>query len=333
MRSPWSRRTRAIILGASVAVLAAGGFGTWMWARSTSSESACSVLRRDARIQEVLGTSYRSGISCGDLGRALEEAARGDKPGIHSEKEAQAMRDTLGAVGDALVSSKGRGIDRSLRVPLAALLADYVADTHEILKELDADYITHLSDKDPWEDASGVHMTVPNTVLLRVMRAVSGSPSAYAILRSAEGEYSARVMVKIPRAAKGFTLYAPTVGNALALGALDGIAADVAPRLSGQAAIEWDKGVVRGLISMAPAVIPAYTSDPAAYISATWTKGLSSASKVESDTFRSQSVNYLTIWSRGRADGFKSPGKLATDCLNAQFRKYREAVKSLEEDS
>lgn len=329
MASASSRRTRGLVLGGGIVVLAAAGVGVWSWTRASDNGTVCSTLRGDSRIQGVLGASYRSDMPCGDLGRALREAATGDRPGAHSKQQARAVRTTLEAVGDALGKSGEKDVDDSLRMPLAELMADYVPDTHEILKELDADYVTHLSDGEPWEDRSGVHMTVPNDVLLRVMRSVSASPSAYAVLRNAEGQYAAHTMARIPRTAKGFDLSTPVVGNALAFGALDGIASDVTARLSGQEAAKWNRAVVGALGSAAPEKIPDFKADPADYISATWAKGLNDTTRTDSAAFRSQGAEYLSIWAQGRADGFKPPSKLTEDCLNGQSRKSEEATRSL----
>ncbi|MEU7558828.1 hypothetical protein [Streptomyces eurythermus] len=331
MASASSRRTRGLVVGGGIVVLAAAGVGVWNWAGASDSGTVCSALRGDSRIKDVLGASYRGDMSCGDLGRAFREAAAGDRPGTHSKEQAQAMRITLEAVGDALGKSGKRDVDDSLRMPLAELMADYVPDTHEILKELDADYVTHLSDGEPWEDRSGVHMTVPNEALLRVMRSVSASPSAYAVLRNAEGQYAAHTMARIPGTAKGFDLSTPVVGNALAFGALDGIASDVTARLSGQEAENWNKAVVGALSAAAPAKIPDFKADPAGYVSATWAKGLNGTTKTESDAFRSQGAEYLSIWAHGRADGFKAPGKLTEDCRNGQSRKSEEATAALKD--
>ncbi|MDN3258378.1 hypothetical protein QWJ26_00835 [Streptomyces sp. CSDS2] len=239
------------------------------------------------------------------------------------------MRITLEAVGDALGKSGKKDVDDSLRMPLAELMADYVPDTHEILKELDADYVTHLSDGEPWEDRSGVHVTVPNEVLLRVMRSVSASPSAYAVLRNAEGQYAAHSLARIPRTAKGFDLSTPVVGNALAFGALDGVASDATARLSAQEAGKWNKAVVGALGAAAPAKVPDFRAEPAGYVSATWAKGLNGTTRTDSDILRSQGADYLSIWAQGRADGFKPPSRLTEDCLNGQSRKSEEAAKSL----
>ncbi|GGR52947.1 hypothetical protein GCM10010236_00680 [Streptomyces eurythermus] len=56
---------------------------------------------------------------------------------------------------------------------------------------------------------------------------------------------------------------------------------------------------------------------------------LNGTTKTDSDAFRSQGAEYLSIWAHGRADGFKAPGKLTEDCRNGQSRKSEEAAKSL----
>ncbi|WP_406109113.1 hypothetical protein OG698_40510 [Streptomyces sp. NBC_01003] len=330
MASPSSRRIRAAVLATSIVVVAAGGVGIWKWTRPDGSDAVtCSALLNDTRIHNALGSAYRKNLSCHGLGEALREAGTGDKPGIHSKVQAQAMRNTLQATSDALTKSKQKSIAGPLRLPLAALITDYAPDTYEILKELDADYLTHASDDEPWEDNSGVHMTVAHEDLVRVVRAISDSPTAYAKVRSAEGRYAAHTLAAIPGTAKGFSLSLPPTGNALVLGALDGVAADVTNGLSKRESARWNKDMVDSLVSSTTANIPDYKSNPAEYINNTWAKGLSTTSTNSSKVFHEQGLHYMNIWAKERGESSKPSARQSEDCLDSQFRKYQETVEFL----
>ncbi|MFE3638884.1 hypothetical protein [Streptomyces sp. NPDC059168] len=316
--------------------MAAGGAGAWWWTRSdeASGPVSCSTLLADARIQDALGSSFRTSMSCSELGEAMKKAAVGDEAGVHTETQAQAMRDILQSTDDALTTSGQKSIESSLRLPLAQLIADYTPDTYEIFKALDADYVKHASDDKPWSDSSGVHMAVWDDTLIRVTRAVADNPDAYAYVRDAQTRHAARVLIDIPRSADGVTLATPAAGNASALGALDAVAQDVTKDASSQAATEWTKDVVTALKRSAPAPVPHYGADPVGYIRGTWAAQLSpAAAGVVPKDFTEQGVQLLDLWAKGRADGFKPSENLRKDCRNSQSERYGDTLDTLKKAS
>jgi hypothetical protein len=328
MASLSSRRARTAVLALGAAVLAAGVIGTWALAEHDDGGNGCATLLKDARIRSALGSSYKSELTCDALGREMKARALGDKPGVHSMKQAQAMRDILSAANDAIDKRGYQALDRSLSMPLAQLLADYVPDTHEILKNLDADYVKHVFEKEPWEDESGVHMAVSHDDLVRVMRAVSATPSAYATIRTVEGRHAAAELAGIPAGATGYDLSAPAAGDSLALGALDGIATSVVSSLSKGDAEGWESRVKNSLSSTAPREIPVYRDDPVGYVADSWNKVLKNSSEGLLLTLREQNIDYLHIWAKGRG-GFKLPADLVSDCQDSADRKYSETVELL----
>lgn len=321
-----SRRTRAALLMASAAVLISGGIGTWTWTRSSSdSASTCATLLADSRVQTALGSSNVRDLTCAELGEKLKDAAMGSAQGVHSMKQAQAMRDILAATDDAL-KENGYSVDHSLRLPLAELLADYVSDTHEILRRLDSDYVIHLSDKEPWQDKDGVHMTVAYDSLVRVVRAVSESPAGYAKIRTAEGRYAAENLVSIPEDATGFSLSVPACGNGLALGPLDAVAADITTELPGEDAQKWEKEVLDSITAPFSSDVPSYKSDPVGHVTGTWAKQAEDGQDKFLTVLDTQAVDYIRIWAKNRAEGSPSSENLAKECQADADRSRSEAA-------
>jgi hypothetical protein len=317
------------LLLVSTTVLIAGGAGTWAWIHSDNSASTCATLLEDSRIQDALGSSPDRDLTCTELSMRLKEAAIGSPKGVHSMEQAQAMRDILSATDDA-AKENGHSVDPSLRMPLAELLANYVSDTHEILKQLDSDYVVHVSDKEPWQDKDGVHMTVAHESLIRVMKAVSEDPSAYAKIREAEGRYSAENLISIPAHAKGASLSVPACGNALALGSLDGIAADITNKLSDEEAARWEQKVTTSIASSFPSDVPSYKSDPVNYVTGTWAKQIKESEKDFSTSFGTQAVDYIRIWAKNRAEGSSLSQNLAQECQADADRSRSETTDFLE---
>ncbi|WP_225835957.1 hypothetical protein [Streptomyces sp. NK08204] len=324
-----SRRKRTAMLAAGAVVLAGAAVGTWAWAGRDGGGDGCAALGKDGRIRTALGTSYKSGMSCAELGHGMKTAALGDKAGVHTVRQAQAMREILAATFDTVDRHGYQSIGPSLALPLAQLLADYAPDTHEILMDLDADYATHLNDKQPWRDAFGVHMTVPHDDLVQVMRAVSASPSAYATIRRAESGHAAVQLAEVPAGATGFDLSTPPVGDALALGAFDGIAAHVVSHLSKRDGTSWESQVKSALAEMTrgKAPVPVYKTDPVGYLTQSWSRSLRNDAKPVLTALRGQSAAYLRLWAEGR--GAALPGDVVSKCQESGDREYQDTLELL----
>ncbi|MFE3644621.1 hypothetical protein [Streptomyces sp. NPDC059169] len=314
-------RRRALLIATSTAMLLVGCVATWWWTRSAGKEQGitCVSLFEDKRIQNSLGdTNDRHG--CAKLGSDLKDATTGKDPDKHSLKQARVMRDILLVLDERLEGSESRSIEPSLQVPLAEMLADYANDTHEILKDLDAEYLNHeLSGNEPWEDSFGVHMVVPPESLLRVMRAVSENPTAYATIRMAESRRSARVLAETPQGADEAIVNIRACGNALAFGSLDAIASNVTANLTDEKSTAWVSRVAKSISSSMTAT-PAYTTDPASHITGTWAKSLEAGNRALL-TLRNQSVTMLNIWAE--KGNVKLPEGLVRDCKSDASRKHQ----------
>ncbi|AXG77237.1 hypothetical protein DVK44_05550 [Streptomyces paludis] len=325
-----SRRTRTALLSAGAVALVVVGVGTWAWTRDDGG-SACSVLREDGRIRTVLGSAYRDDLDCAALGEKLKDSATGSGEGAHSVEQARAMRDIISATGDTL-KSDGLALDSALRMPLAEILADYTPDTHEILRRLDFDYEKHLSDGEPWEDDSGVRVTVPNDTLVRVIRAISQDPAAYAVIRIAEGRHAAGKLVAIPARADDLKINLAACGNARTLGSLDGIAADTTAGLSKEKRTRWENQVIEALSAQASSSgIPPYKTDPVGHVTGTWAGKLHVGEvKHFSVTFRAQAVEYVNTWARYRTVEPALLENLAVECRKSATNMYVETLRTLE---
>lgn len=315
------------MLGTGAAVLLAGGITWWSWDRPGHEAQAitCSSLFEDKRVVKALGES-RGGHDCAQLSSGLKEVTMGEEPGEHSLKQAQATRDIMLVLGERLDDGGSKSIEQSLRVPLAEILADYVSDTHEIFKDLDVEYARHeLPGKGPWKDSFGVHMSVPPESLLRVMRAVSEDPTAYAAIRMAESHYSAKILTGTPRDADEIVMNVRACGNAPAFGALDAISSDITSRLPNEKSDSWESQMAESVTS-SMGTVPKYGKDPAGYVVGTWVKSLQSKANV-SAVLRNQSTAMLQIWTKNREASFKLPEGLASDCKTDASRKYREVTR------
>lgn len=324
-----SRRTRLALLLVSAAVLITGGVETWAWIHPDNNAGICPILSEDSRVHEALGPSYDRDLTCAKLGARLKDAAIGSAQGVHSMKQAQAMRDILSATDDALTAS-GHSMEPSLQITLAELLANYASDTHEILRQLDADYLLHLTDEQPWQDKDGVHMTVAHESLVRVMRAVSEDPSAYAKIRTAEGRYAAENLVSIPVHAKDFVVSVRACGNALVFGSLDGIAADATKKLSNSEVTAWQQEVTSTVASASLSDVPTYKSDPVNHVTGAWVKQLQETQKDFSTTFNTQAINYIRIWVENQAENFSLPQNLVQKCQADSERSRSETTDFLD---
>ncbi|MGW0734447.1 hypothetical protein [Streptomyces sp. NPDC002851] len=327
---------RVAVLTVGIAVLTAGGIGTWVWVNSDDDTVTCADISADKGIEKALGGGQLDGLDCSALAERLKDAAAGDKPGQHSMEQAQSMREIISSISRQLRERNSLTIESSLRTPLAQLLADYTFDTHEILRGLDADYVLHLSDEKPWKDLSGqVRMTVADDELVPLMRAVSEEPSAYAEMRSAEGRHAAQKLSDIHKDGKTPSLRNSSLGNSLALGSYDGIASHVTSSLEQADAENWRKRVRNAMASSSETEVPEYKANPVGHIVSNWKKELGDTNQELSNLFRNQSLTMLRSWAEAQGPGFKLPAGLESDSLNDVSRTNGETtalLKKFEED-
>ncbi|MEU0443412.1 hypothetical protein ABZ202_27380 [Streptomyces sp. NPDC006186] len=165
-----------------VCIVAAGGFTTWFVTREDSPDF-CRELASDSRVEPFLGAGQRGDVDCADLGRTLKGATTGPTAEKHSLKQAQAMKNTLLAVDEQMQKLGITSLDAEFSAAPAEAMADYPSDIYGSLTPSEFDHWDHNLPWDPpWEEGGGVHMAVVDRPLMRVMRGLSATPSAYAEL-------------------------------------------------------------------------------------------------------------------------------------------------------
>ncbi|MEI7030727.1 hypothetical protein [Streptomyces pratensis] len=255
-RGPRGTKARRVVTALAVgAVVAAAAAGGWFVLGPGADRGAagCAGLGGDPRVRTALGDAYRPGMGCGELGRAMREAAAPDAnagaaAGGHSQKAAAAMKNILLAADDAVRSSERLDLDQALRLPLARAMAHYEDVSVLLTDPADSVYAREsLFSRGPWKAEDGYHMAVDDDSLIRVIRAVSADPEAYAILRDAQTAWEARRLASLSPDSEELRW---SVG-ARAFGKLDGVAAHVHDGLSPQDAGDWDAAVSRHLVARA----------------------------------------------------------------------------------
>ncbi|RLU96579.1 hypothetical protein CTZ27_16270 [Streptomyces griseocarneus] len=140
------------------------------------------------------------------LGMAIEAATTGHTPisegqrpepdARHNESQARVMHNTI----EFLDQGTSTEVPSNLRKPVANALAEYTADTHEILGGASPDSIKNAR-QGYWSDADSsrkVHMSTSREHLIHVLRGVSEDADAYGTLHRAETEYIAKELDKLP---------------------------------------------------------------------------------------------------------------------------------------
>ncbi|MFJ6722301.1 hypothetical protein [Streptomyces sp. NPDC091259] len=318
MTGKTTRRTVPVkiwsVLLAALALL--GALGAWLtFGRETA--AACNGLSEDGRVQKSVGASVRPVMSCAALGQALVKATAAEQ-GRHSQEQAQAVKDVLFSPG--LGHTKDLRIDAALRVPLATVLADFAADTHELLAGLDSQYVMKGDPDDvPWETSGTHHLAVDPLVFRNVVRAVSQDPQAYAILRLAETRYAAQQLATVPGHATGAAFSLPPTKNGRALGILDGLS-DTYTRDRA-----W-RTAIRDRLLREPAAQDTYQEDPAAYLTAAWLQGLRNTPETELvNRLRTQGVDIARTWTQARNTDESTRQALIAEVDRSAQSAYREA--------
>ncbi|WP_159046320.1 hypothetical protein [Streptomyces sp. MMG1121] len=286
-------------------VITAGAVGAWLWVGSAKDSGACQKqLLADKRVRSALGAEYRSDLSCPALGAAVKHVTMGTTPGKHTLQQARAMQNLLTAVDDT-VGTGDRTVDPALAVPLAQALADYADDTDQILTSVNVDYIrADTSSTSPWQDRTGVHMSMSVDTVLHVVRAVSDSPEAYATVRDAATRQAAADLAATPVTAgkETLTLRAKLCGRVL--GSLDGVAEKVTGSVGRTGARKWGGDVATRLSAHASAP-PAYGQDPAGHLIDSWKQELKGVDAADAlARLEAQSMDMSRIWGKALgADG------------------------------
>lgn len=288
MPVPRRPRRAAAALIASMVAAAAGGI-LW-WQHGDDPDRDCTGLRTDQRIRTVLGAAHRDGMSCGELADGLRHAVgAGTPPGSRTREQADAMRTVVLALADR----PDHRVHPDLRRPLAAALAEYAADTHEVLTRTNDRYRQHDgASGGAWQDEQGVHVAVEHGRLLAALRGLCADPQAYAELRGADLRRGAADLAAVPggpaaaepagaSAGTGAgtgtaeaALVAPLVRTAAAAGAYDGLAQDVLRGLGDDRRAGWRDEVLRHLADPDQPPPPAFAVDGPAHLARTWLHGV-----------------------------------------------------------
>jgi hypothetical protein len=162
--------------------------------------------------------------------------------------------------------------------------------------------------------------------VVRVMRAVSDAPSAYAALRAAQTHECAIRLAGVPAKATGDRLRAPARDCASGLGFLDGIADDI-PEAERQA---WQAGVLNSLTNDSTKP-PNYRDDAVRHLTGTWRQGLVRGKPSETWFLREQITDLVHTWALGRGMDPDSDevDNLQEDALNDASTRLGETEKTM----
>ncbi|MHC5903158.1 hypothetical protein ACVNF4_04480 [Streptomyces sp. S6] len=149
-----------------------------------------------------------------------------------------------------------------------------------------------LPSQPAWQDSDGVHMAVPETLLLPAVRAVSEEPAAYVTLRTAATRNAAETLAAAPRGTD------PTASGSYTLGSYDAVAEAVRQDLGEERAKVWQRDVVEGL-TRASAEPPSYAADPAGHLVGSWLRTLRTGGAENSaQAFEEQSADLTDTWAK-----------------------------------
>ncbi|MFJ9683877.1 hypothetical protein ACIRP2_38640 [Streptomyces sp. NPDC101194] len=289
-------RTTGIVVGAVLAAAAAGtavrlAVGT----DSSGDRAGCGGILADKLTKQALGGTYRSDLSCPELGGAVVKATVGGG-GVHTLLQASAMKNVLLAVDNDIEKRGTPYVDPGLRAPLAEALAQYT-DVNVVLSDpTDSVYLDKsLPHSAPWKKKDGYHLSVAPESLVRVLRAVSDDPEAYATVRGAQTRWEAERLAGLSAGAEPVQL---SVG-ARALGKLDGVAADVRRGLSKGEAEAWNATMSERLAAGASPV-PDAKADLASHLERGWRQGLAAVPVAErASAVEQQCARMLNLWAEG----------------------------------
>ncbi|WP_149181476.1 hypothetical protein [Streptomyces sp. TRM49041] len=309
-----------IVLGVCLALL--GGLTAWLLL-GRQTVAACNGLPENERVRKALGATVQHGVDCAVVGEAIVKATVGKEPGLHTEPQAQAMKDVLFALG--FTKPDPLTVDPALRAPLATALADYASDTHEILAGLDSEYMRLDGEAiPPWESDGTYHLALYSTYFKDIVRAISEDPKAYAILRMAQTRHAARELTAVPGEARDAEFTIVPVKNARVFGILDGIGDAVAEHQDEEDAQAWRAAVMDHLLREPT---NGDESDPAGHVVTMWLRDLENTPAADRpDHLSAQAVHMARTWTLARKTDDSVQESLLREVDDNQ-RKVREQVK------
>ncbi|MER7520856.1 hypothetical protein [Streptomyces sp. NPDC126499] len=314
-----TRLRTLIALGICLAVL--GGGAAWL-VLGRDDGVPCNGLPEDERVRKSMGAAVRPGMSCAEFGEAMLKATTGDKPGQHTQQQAQALKDVLFALGFG--QPDDFTLDPAMRLPLATALADYTPDVHEMLTTLDTEHAERDGRwEPPWESGGTYHLSVYSTFFRDIVRAASEDPRAYALLRTAESRHVAGELAAVPADAQGAAFSLPATKGARALGVLDGIASVVVDRLDRDEARAWRAAVVdevtRGLAAREDG------TNSADALTAGWLQDFTKAPEGQRfDRLSTQGVDLTRSWLKNRKTDEATQQALLADVEDSALGGSRE---------
>lgn len=222
VRTPRPRRTVALLTGLVVLVACAVG-GGWWWYQHRDAPPDCTRLVKDQDVRRALAPA--DSVNCATLAARLHEMATSGTTDHHTPEQVRALTSVLEAVDDAMPEGPDAAlrIAPELRVPLANSLAEYPADTRDILDRASTGHIG----TDGQGNGAEEHLAVSATTLVRAMRAASESPQAFSTLHAAHVEAGIALLNAAPSGAGVDEVRGKAREAAWVLGSLDAIHHDV----------------------------------------------------------------------------------------------------------
>ncbi|MFJ3825235.1 hypothetical protein [Streptomyces nodosus] len=332
MSQPAEKSSRRVFSKVAVGILSlvvlAAGFGAWSYVDSVREGKNCNDLLGDKRVEKALGSGYQSDLSCAQLGNAVKRATMGSVAREHSLDQARSMQSLLTVMSEQ-VGENASELDVDLAVPFSDALADYAEDMDQILASVNVEYIRRdTSSTSPWQDEDGVHMAVSLEFLLQVMRSLSESSAAYAILReSITQEIAGRLAETSPDAEKEKLSLLANLSSRV-LGNFDAVAEKA--RGEGEEAGVWDRDVLARLTKKR-VTVPPYRKDGAGHLVASWDRKVRVEGKNGDalSLFEIQGTEMTRTWSTGMGLGRELSDSLVGDSLNSASRGRSSALRLL----
>ncbi|MEV6671552.1 DUF6571 family protein [Streptomyces sp. NPDC051162] len=254
------------------------------WPKVAMNGPGALLSRNDPTSQAGLGLA----IEAASTGRTpLADGAQPDPEARHNEAQARVMHDTI----EFLDQGTSTEVPANLRRPVANALAQYTVDTHDILSSTNADMIRN-AERGYWDpDGTGkIHMAVRRDHLTQVMRGLSEDPDAYGTLHSAETDYIARELDKLPGDATRDSISSTLGKSGAALGAYSAIREDISNdhRSQAYANADWKTKVayhiIGGLVTPLPVGPEAFRlGDGAQRLVDTWAFSMANDMKAQAD--------------------------------------------------
>ncbi|WP_235618283.1 hypothetical protein [Streptomyces sp. CB02400] len=306
------------------------GLGAWLYIDSREEPDFCRQLLRHERVSTALGAEHESGLSCAELGVAIERATTGARPGQQSLAQAQAMKDVLVAMDD-VIGEDPAPLDQQLTGPVSVALTSYAEDISAILVPGDVEYVRHaLPSYEAWKDSEGAHMSVSRDALVRIMTSLSVDPEAYANLRDAVTRQVTQKFATAPRSKSEDALSPYPSITAWALGSMDAVAHAAREETGEDKRDSWEEKVLTRLSSGTTAPVPSFEDDPAGHLVASWKGTLPSDSPDDLlEVLEAQSTELVRVWTTALGTSSTVQASLVDDARDRAWSAQRSTLRDL----